>query len=316
MHYIVTGAAGFIGSNLCKRLLSEGYRVLGVDNLSSASPMHEELLYSQRYKFINLDISAYDLNDQLPVRFAKSTAAIIHLASPASPVDYWQNQIATLRAGARGTETALELARRLKCRMIITSTSEVYGNPSVHPQTEDYWGNVNPIGPRSMYDESKRYAEALCLAYHREHDVDVGILRLFNTYGPGMRVDDGRLVPTAITQALRGQPVTVHGSGEQTRSLCYIDDTVDAMISFAKLPRVTGPINVGNPDERSVASICNLIAELCGSTAGLRYLRRPGDDPDRRQPDVTLAYQYMRWRPKTSLAEGLKTTIRYISELA
>lgn len=314
--YLVTGAAGFIGSNLCGHLLSSGAQVVGVDNLSSASGLHAGLLGSPRYTFVRADITKSLGQNKWPSEFSNQRIdGIFHLASPASPADYMANQIATLRAGSLGTERVLEMAARTKTRVVLTSTSEVYGDPLVHPQPEEYWGNVNPIGPRSSYDEAKRYAEALCFAYSRERGVDIGVARLFNTYGPGMRTADGRLIPTLIGQALNGRDLTIHGDGRQTRSFCFVSDTVGALILLMNKTSFLGPVNIGNPVEQSVAEVANHVLEAIGGPSTLRFTQRPIDDPERREPIIDRANRHLGWAPQVQFGEGLALTISYMRQL-
>lgn len=311
-HYVVTGSAGFIGSHLVKRLIDQGADVLGIDDLTGASPMHSATLEEPRYTFLQTDVCSGLREAEWPREFLdEPLAGIFHLACPASPVDYESRQIATLRTGALGTESALQLAVRRGARVVVTSTSEVYGNPAQHPQHESYWGNVNPIGPRSMYDEAKRYGEALCFAYIRERKADVGIVRLFNTYGPGMRPDDGRLIPTLIAQARSGEPLTVHGDGSQTRSFCYVTDTVSGLLLMMAADGVKGPINIGNPDERRIGDVAEQIRRIEGLRSSIVYVKRPGDDPDRRRPNIDRAKAELGWEPTIELGEGLDRTLAY-----
>ena len=306
---VVTGGAGFVGSHLCERLRAEGTAVVCVDNLLTGSadnlagwPDDPELV---------LDRS--DVSEEFDV--PGPVDMVLHLASPASPHDYARYPVETLRAGAHGTLNALELARRKGARFLLASTSEVYGDPLVHPQVESYWGNVNPVGPRSQYDEAKRYAEALTTAYRTTHGVDTVIVRLFNTYGPRMRPKDGRAVPTFITQALAGQPITVAGDGAQTRSICYVDDTVSGILAAAACAH-HGPINLGNPVELSVLDLARHIRELCRSESSIVFVERPVDDPGLRRPDIGLARSVLGWQPVVDFDKGLTLTIDWFSRLA
>jgi dTDP-glucose 4,6-dehydratase len=304
---VVLGGAGFLGSHLCDALVESGSFVVCVDNLSTGQPENiEHLREHPRFEFCHLDVTE-PLPDLGPVD------VVFHLASAASPRDYHRLPIETLRAGSAGTEHGLELAARTKARFVLASTSEVYGDPEVHPQVESYVGSVNPIGPRSVYDEAKRYAEALTMAYWRSRQSDVAIARIFNTYGPRMRIDDGRMVPTFIAQAMARQPCTVTGTGLQTRSICYVSDTIAGLLCLARSDE-RGPVNIGNPTERTVAEIACLVAELMGSDAGLAPLPAVEDDPQRRCPDVRRAIERLDWRPLIELEEGLKQTIDWFVE--
>ncbi|MFC9257734.1 NAD-dependent epimerase/dehydratase family protein [Amycolatopsis thailandensis] len=303
---LVAGGAGFVGGHLCARLLADGHSVLCVDNLSTGRPRNlDGFAETGRFEFVEADIvDGLAITDPLD--------AIVNLASPASPPDYLSAPIETLRTGSAGTLALLELARAAGARLVQASTSEVYGDPLTHPQTEEYWGNVNPIGPRAVYDESKRFGEAACAAFAREYGTNCGIVRIFNTYGPGMRSDDGRLVPNLIMQALAGEPLTIHGSGEQTRSLCYVEDTVDALVRM--LERVhLGPVNVGNPVELSVRQVATLIKELTGSASSLKFVPTMIDDPRRRKPVIELAERELGWWPRTELRAGLRKTIAFFA---
>lgn len=305
---LVIGGAGFLGSRLCARLLADGaQRVWCVDDLSTSSAAN--LSAVQRLsgvEFIEHDI-VQGFED--PGRLGPLDA-VFHLASPASPPDYLRMPIATLRVGAQGTMVALGIAEACRARFVLASTSEVYGDPLVHPQPESYWGNVNPIGVRSVYDEAKRFAEALTFAYRRARDADVGVARIFNSYGPGMRPDDGRMVPTFCGQALRGEPITVAGTGRQTRSLCYVDDTIAGLIALATHD-VTGPINIGGPDELTVLQVAELIRERSGSRSPIRHVAAAQDDPRRRCPDIRRARELLGWEPKVGAADGFDTTIAW-----
>jgi dTDP-glucose 4,6-dehydratase len=303
---LVTGAAGFVGSHLCLELLRQGTAVVGVDNLCTGDLANLTAArgYSD-FEFVEADVSE-SLPDPGPVDF------VAHLASPASPIHYARLGVQTLRAGALGTAAALELARRDGARFLLASTSEVYGDPAVHPQTEEYWGNVNPVGPRSVYDEAKRYAEALASAYLREGRADVAIARIFNTYGPQMRADDGRMVPTFIKQALAGEPLTINGTGDQTRSLCYVDDTVRGLLALAYSAE-PGPVNIGNPVELTVNDIAARIRALTGAQSPLRWTDAVVDDPRRRCPDISRARRTLGWEPRVAVDDGLRRTIDWFA---
>jgi dTDP-glucose 4,6-dehydratase len=302
---VVTGGAGFLGAHLCRTLLDHGVEVVCIDDLSSSAAAPNAALTTRTgFYFLR-----HDVCDPLPVnQIGTDFDTVFHLASPASPVDYLRRPIATLRTGACGTQTVLDFAERCAARLVMTSTSEVYGDPQQHPQQETYWGNVNPIGPRSVYDEAKRYAEALAFAYHREGRVDLGVARIFNTYGPGMRADDGRMVPTFCRQALDGRPITVSGRGSQTRSLCYVDDTIDALIALARTD-ACGPVNVGNPNELTVLEVAELIRELAGSRSPIEFIAAMDDDPQRRCPDITVAREQLAWKPHVGYRDGLGRTL-------
>jgi dTDP-glucose 4,6-dehydratase len=300
---VITGAAGFIGSHLAETLLDRGYSVVGIDNLLTGDLANIAHLAGRDFVFVKHDVTNFIYVDG-PVDY------VLHWASPASPIDYLELPIQTLKVGALGTHKALGLAKAKGARFVIASTSEVYGDPLVHPQTETYWGNVNPIGPRGVYDEAKRFAEAMTVAYHRYHGVDTKIVRIFNTYGPRMRVKDGRAVPNFISQALRGEDVTVYGDGNQTRSLCYITDLVDGVIRLM-LSDAHGPVNIGNPTELTIEEIARTIIRMIGSTSRVVHKALPEDDPKVRRPDITQARALLGWEPKVSLAEGLGQTIAY-----
>jgi dTDP-glucose 4,6-dehydratase len=298
---VVTGGAGFVGAHLCELLLEEGIEVTAVDNLATSSAdALEELRRHERFRFVRHDVTR-------PVPPDLHADVVFHLASAASPRDYLALPIETLRAGSHGTEHALDLARRDGARFVLASTSEVYGDPLEHPQREQYWGNVNPIGPRSVYDEAKRYAEALTSAYRREHGVDTGIARIFNTYGPGMRAHDGRMIPAFLDQALNGEPITVTGTGEQTRSICYVEDTVRGLLALAKSGH-PGPMNIGNPYELTVRQVAERIKELTGSDSPIEHVDAVVDDPRRRCPDISLARDVLGWEPKIDVGDGLRRT--------
>jgi nucleoside-diphosphate-sugar epimerase len=304
---VVTGGGGFLGGHLCERLLDDGVEVVCVDDLSTSAPTAAGFLDGRRgYHFVRHDIS--EPLGCLPLSTGVDT--IFHLASPASPVDYLQLPVQTLRTGALGTANALDLAERYSARLVLASTSEVYGDPEQHPQPETYWGNVNPVGPRSVYDEAKRFAEALTFAYRRTRSANVGIARIFNTYGPRMRSDDGRIVPTFCRQALADEPITVNGTGLQTRSLCYVDDTVGGLVALA-CSDFSGPVNLGNSHELSVLHIAELIRDLADSQSPIHFLPAAEDDPQRRCPDITLANDRLGWRPCVSHRDGLIATVSW-----
>jgi len=304
MRVIVSGAAGFIGSHLCDRLLAENHEVIGLDNLITGSRRNlKHLDRKPRFRFLLCDVTS-------PANIDGSVDAVLHLASPASPKDYLAYPIETLEAGSLGTKNMLELARTQGARFLLTSTSECYGDPIEHPQTEDYWGNVNPVGMRSCYDESKRFAEALTMAYHRKYDVRTNIARIFNTYGPRMQLDDGRVVPAFIDQALRGQPMTVYGGGSQTRSFCYVSDLVDGLVRLMTSEE-RYPVNLGNPHELTILEFAQRIRLLTGANSGIQFRPLPDDDPKQRQPDISKARRILGWEPKISLDDGLKDTIDY-----
>ncbi|OQO89389.1 epimerase [Saccharomonospora piscinae] len=311
-HVVVIGGAGFVGSHVCERLLHSGHRVTCVDSLLTGSADNVAALRgSDRFDVVCCDITLPP--EKWPPFDPPSD--VLHLASPASPKDYQRLPLATLRVGARGTEHALELATRHGARLVLSSTSEVYGDPVEHPQRETYWGNVNPIGPRSVYDEAKRYAEALVMAYHREYGTDVAIARVFNTYGPRMRADDGRMIPNFITQALRGRPLTVAGTGEQTRSVCYVDDTVSGLLALWRSD-LTGPVNLGNPHEMTVRHVAEQIRDLTGTTSAVTTVPGAVDDPQRRCPDITLARTALGWQPEVPPREGLHRTVAWFATRA
>ncbi len=300
---VITGAAGFIGSHLAETLLDRGYAVVGIDNLLTGDLANIAHLTGRDFVFIKHDVTNY-INVDGPVD------VVLHWASPASPIDYLELPIQTLKVGALGTHKALGLAKAKGARFVLASTSEVYGDPLEHPQRETYWGNVNPIGPRGVYDEAKRFAEAMTVAYHRYHGVDAKIVRIFNTYGPRMRVRDGRAVPNFIGQALTGEDVTVYGDGAQTRSLCYVSDLVDGVIRLM-LSNANDPINIGNPQELTIEQIARTILRLTGSSSRIVYRDLPVDDPKVRKPDITRATTILDWSPQVGLEEGLGKTIEY-----
>jgi dTDP-glucose 4,6-dehydratase len=303
---VITGAAGFIGSHLAEALLDRGHEVIGIDNLLTGDVSNIAHLANRDFMFIKHDVTNYIYIDG-PVDF------VLHWASPASPIDYLELPIPTLKVGALGTHKALGLAKAKNARFVLASTSEVYGDPLEHPQKESYWGNVNPIGPRGVYDEAKRFAEAITVAYHRYHGLDTKIVRIFNTYGPRMRVNDGRAVPAFMSQALRGEDVTIFGSGEQTRSFCYISDLVDGICRLM-VADVNDPVNIGNPHEMTIEEIAKKIIALTGSKSKLVYRPLPTDDPKVRQPDITRARQILGWEPKVTLDEGLSRTLSYFKQ--
>ena len=303
---VVTGGAGFLGSWLCERLLADGARVVCVDSLMTGSRANLcGTLGRDRFRFVEADVC-----DGLPVD--EPVDVVFHLASPASPLHYLRLPLETLRVGSVGTTAALELAERTGARFVLASTSEVYGDPLEHPQHESYWGNVNPVGPRSVYDEAKRFAEATTAAYRRHRAVDTAIARIFNTYGPRMAVDDGRVVPTFVRQALAGEPLTVAGDGTQTRSLCWVDDTVDALVRLAESSDA-GPVNIGGDAEMTVLELAHTVIELTGSSSTIEFVPLPQDDPRVRQPDLAEAEGLLGWRPRTPLREGLVTTIEWMA---
>ena len=308
---VVTGGAGFIGSHLCERLLDAGVAVDCADNLLSGSRDNvAHLADHPAFRFVECDLS----DPASAAALAGPYDLVLHFACPASPADYLRHPLETLDAGSLGTRNALAVARRDRARFLLASTSEVYGDPLVHPQREDYWGNVNPVGPRSVYDESKRFGEALVTAHANTLGTDAGIVRLFNTYGPRMRAHDGRVVPTFIRQALAGEPLTVAGDGSQTRSLCYVDDTVDGILKVAAT-RSVRPVNIGGADEITVADLAREVVALTGSGSVLRHVDRPADDPQRRRPDTTLARELIGWHPRVPWPEGIRRTIDYFAAL-
>ncbi|HTY73695.1 MAG TPA: UDP-glucuronic acid decarboxylase family protein, partial [Actinomycetes bacterium] len=299
---VVTGGAGFLGSHLCDRLLADGWHVLCLDNLSTGTTANiAHLADDPAFAFERVDVSA-------PFDVAGPVDAVLHFASPASPVDYQQLPIETLRVGSEGTRHALDLAREKGARFLLASTSEAYGDPQVHPQPETYWGHVNPVGPRGVYDEAKRFAEAVTMAYRRAFGTDTGIARIFNTYGPRMRPDDGRAIPTFITQALRGEPVTVAGNGEQTRSVCYVVDEIEGLVRLLGSGH-PGPMNIGNPGELSVLKLAELVVSIVGSASPIVFVPRPEDDPSVRRPDISLAGDVLGWQPVVAVEEGIRTTV-------
>ncbi len=301
---VITGGAGFIGSHLCERLISEGFKVICLDNFITGAPGNiRHLLKDKNFKFIKHDVTKY-------IDIKAEVDYVLHFASLASPVDYLNYPIKTLKVGSLGTHNALGLAKAKKAGFMLASTSEVYGDPLVHPQAESYWGNVNPVGVRSCYDESKRFAEALTMAYHRAHKVDTKIVRIFNTYGPRMRVNDGRVVPNFIYQALHNKPLTAYGKGRQTRSFCYIDDLVEGIFRLMK-SKINEPVNLGNPNEFTVIELAKLVQKLTRTKSKVIFKPLPQDDPKQRQPDIVKAKRLLGWKPKVELKEGLKKTIAW-----
>ena len=307
MRILITGAAGFLGSHLCDRFRREGHSVVAIDNYITGTPENLAHLLGDGFELVQHDVTEY-------VHVPGVLDGILHFASPASPTDYLELPIQTLKVGSLGTHKALGLAKAKQARFLLASTSEVYGDPLVHPQPESYWGNVNPIGPRGVYDEAKRFAEALTMAYRRAHGVDTRIVRIFNTYGPRMRPGDGRVVSNFIVQALRGEPLTVYGDGGQTRSFCYVSDQVDGIYRLF-MSEITGPVNIGNPNEFRVGELADLVLELTGSSSEIRHLPLPEDDPKVRQPDITRARELLDWEPQVPLREGLARTIEYFRGL-
>jgi dTDP-glucose 4,6-dehydratase len=308
MRVLITGAAGFLGSHLCDRFLAGGHQVIGMDNFITGSADNIAHLFGRpEFHFIEYNVTDY-------VYVEGALDGVLHFASPASPVDYLEMPIPTLKVGSLGTHKTLGLAKEKGARYLLASTSEVYGDPKVHPQPETYWGNVNPVGPRGVYDEAKRFAEAMTMAYHRFHGIDVRIARIFNTYGPRMRPGDGRVVSNFIVQALQGEPLSVYGDGSQTRSFCYVDDEVEGIYRLFQSSYV-GPINLGNPDEFTVRELAEKILALTGSRSELRFHPLPEDDPAVRRPDISLARQVLDWSPQVDLEEGLRRTIPHFQAL-
>jgi dTDP-glucose 4,6-dehydratase len=304
---VVTGGAGFLGSHLCDRLLDEGIRVICIDNLLTGNLENIEHLFgNENFVFIKHDVTNY-------IHVPGKVDYVLHFASPASPIDYLKLPIQTLKVGALGTHKALGLAKDKKARFLLASTSEVYGDPTVHPQNEEYWGNVNPIGPRGVYDEAKRFAEAMTMAYYRYHGVETRIVRIFNTYGPRMRLDDGRALPAFVGQALRGEDITVFGDGSQTRSFCYVSDLIDGIFKLLMSNEIY-PVNIGNPDEITIKQFAEEVVTLTGSKSKIIYQPLPEDDPKVRQPDITKARKILGWEPKVSRTDGLKITIEYFKK--
>ncbi len=304
---VVTGGAGFLGSHLCDRLLREGHHVICIDNLITGDKANIAHLFgSEIFQFVKHDVTNYIFIDG-PVH------NVLHFASPASPIDYLKLPIQTLKVGSLGTHKALGLAKEKKARFLLASTSEVYGDPLVHPQPESYWGNVNPIGYRGVYDEAKRFSEAMTMAYHRYHSVDTRIVRIFNTYGPRMRTDDGRAIPAFMSQAIRGEDVTVFGDGSQTRSICFVDDLIDGIYRLL-MSNVTEPVNIGNPDEIPMIQLAKEIIEITSSKSKIVFKDLPEDDPKIRQPDILKAKKHLGWEPKVNRMDGLKKTLEYFKK--
>lgn len=304
---LITGGAGFLGSHLCDRFIAEGFKVIAMDNLITGNPDNiAHLIGNKNFSFIHHDVTEFTW-------VAGELDYILHFASPASPIDYLKLPIQTLKVGAMGTHKILGLAKEKKARFLCASTSEVYGDPLIHPQTEDYWGNVNPIGFRGVYDEAKRFMEAMTMAYHRYHGLDTRIIRIFNTYGPRMRLDDGRVLPALVGQALRGEPMTVFGDGSQTRSFCYVSDLVEGIYRLL-MSDVTTPVNIGNPSEITILDFAKEIQTLIGTSSEIVFKELPQDDPKVRQPDITLAKKLLGWAPTIDRHEGLKRTIEYFRD--
>jgi dTDP-glucose 4,6-dehydratase len=307
MRILITGAAGFLGSHLADRFLAEGHAVVGMDNFITGSPENiAHLLGRPDFEFVQYDVTNF-------IYVEGELDGVLHFASPASPIDYLEKPIPTLKVGSLGTHKTLGLAKAKGARYLLASTSEVYGDPQVHPQPESYWGHVNPVGPRGVYDEAKRFAEAMTMAYHRFHGVETRIVRIFNTYGPRMRPADGRVVSNFIVQALRGDPITLYGNGEQTRSFTYVDDLVEGIYRLFLSDR-SDPTNVGNPGEFTIRELAELLLEMTGSSSELTHLPLPEDDPKTRKPDITIAREVLGWEPRVPLREGLEKTIPYFRE--
>jgi dTDP-glucose 4,6-dehydratase len=305
---VVTGGAGFLGSHLCDRLLAEGFKVVCVDNLITGNPENiAHLIGNEDFQFVKHDITNYIF---IPGR----VDYILHFASPASPIDYLKLPIQTLKVGSLGTHKALGLAKEKRSVFLLASTSEVYGDPSIHPQNENYWGNVNPIGPRGVYDEAKRFAEAMTMAYHRYHGLETRIVRIFNTYGPRMRINDGRALPAFISQALKGEDITVFGDGSQTRSFCFVSDLVDGIFKLL-MSKEVDPVNIGNPDEITIREFAEEVLRLFDTKSKIIYTPLPEDDPKVRQPDITRAKKILNWTPKIDRKEGLKITVDYFRKV-
>ena len=306
---LITGAAGFLGSHLCDRFIKEGYHVIGMDNLITGDLNNIQHLFKlEKFEFYHHDVTKF-------INIPGQLDYILHFASPASPIDYLKIPIQTLKVGAMGTHNCLGLAKAKGARMLVASTSEVYGDPQVHPQTEEYWGNVNPVGPRGVYDEAKRYMESITMAYHTFHGVDTRIVRIFNTYGPRMRLNDGRALPAFIGQALRGENLTVFGDGSQTRSFCYVDDLIDGIYKLLLSDYIL-PVNIGNPDEISLKEFAEEILSLTGNKVKIVYKPLPVDDPKQRQPDISKAKAILGWEPKMNRKDGLKITYEYFRSLS
>jgi dTDP-glucose 4,6-dehydratase len=306
---VVTGGAGFLGSHICERLLADGWAVVCLDNFLTGSPANvEHLLSNPRFRMMRVNVTDY-------VHVPGDVDVVYHFASPASPIDYLQLPIQTMKVGSVGTLHMLGMAKDKGARFVLASTSETYGDPEIHPQPESYWGHVNPVGPRGVYDEAKRFAEALTMAYRRYHGVDTGIVRIFNTHGTRMRPNDGRAIPTFVKQAMSNEPITVAGDGSQTRSIQYVDDLVEGVVRMAASEH-PGPINIGTPYEVSMLQLAETIKELCGSSSPIEFIPRPEDDPTVRQPDITLAREVLGWEPVVPFEEGLKRTIAWFREQA
>jgi len=306
---LITGAAGFLGSHLCDRFIKDGYHVLAMDNLITGRLKNiEHLFHLEQFEFDNNDVSKF-------INVSGDLDYILHFASPASPIDYLKIPIQTLKVGSLGVHNCLGLAKAKGARILIASTSEVYGDPTVHPQSEEYWGNVNPVGPRGVYDEAKRFQEAITMAYHNFHGLETRIIRIFNTYGPRMRLNDGRVLPAFIGQALRGEDLTIFGDGSQTRSFCFVDDLVEGIVRLL-LSDYVYPINVGNPSEITISQFAEEIIQLTGTKQSIIYKDLPVDDPKQRQPDISKAREILKWEPKINRAEGLKVTYEYFKGLS
>ncbi|MEW6506914.1 MAG: UDP-glucuronic acid decarboxylase family protein [Bacteroidota bacterium] len=305
---VVTGGAGFLGSHLCDRLIYENIKVICLDNLLTGRLENIEHLFgNENFQFIKLDVTNF-------IHVPSTVNYVLHFASPASPIDYLKFPIQTLKVGSLGTHKALGLAKEKKARFLLASTSEVYGDPLIHPQKEDYWGNVNPVGPRGVYDEAKRFAEAITMAYHRYHNLETRIVRIFNTYGPRMRLDDGRALPTFFTQALLGEDITVYGNGKQTRSFCYVSDLIDGIFKLLMSDEIL-PVNIGNPDEITIDEFAKEVLLLTNSKSKIIYKKLPIDDPQIRQPDISKAKSILSWSPKVNREDGLKITLEYFKKM-
>ena len=303
---LVTGGAGFLGSHLCEYLLDKGHEVICMDNLITGSKQNISGIKSGNFRFVNHNVSEF-------IKLDGNLDYILHFASPASPIDYLELPIQTLKVGALGTHNALGLAKAKKAVFLLASTSEVYGDPLVHPQPEEYWGNVNPIGPRGVYDEAKRFAEAITMAYHRVHGINTKIVRIFNTYGPRMRINDGRAIPNFLKQALTGKDLTVYGNGSQTRSFCFVSDLIEGICRLL-ISEQNEPVNIGNPNEMTIQNLADKILQATGSKSKIVQVPLPEDDPKTRQPNITLAKTLLDWEPKVSLDEGLEPTLKYFKE--
>ncbi|MGH9002528.1 MAG: UDP-glucuronic acid decarboxylase family protein [Acidimicrobiia bacterium] len=304
---LITGGAGFLGSHLCRRLLAEGWDIVCMDNFLTGRPSNVADLIGERFRLVNVNVTDF-------IHVPGPLDAVLHFASPASPIDYLRFPIQTLKVGAIGTHHALGLAKDKQARFLLASTSEVYGDPQVHPQPETYWGHVNPIGPRGVYDEAKRFAEAMTMAYHRSHGLDVRIVRIFNTFGPRLRVDDGRAVSNFLHQALLGKPLTIYGDGKQTRSFCFVEDEVRGFLALLD-GDVTRPVNIGNPDEFTVNELARLVLDVTGSPSEIVHEPLPVDDPAQRRPDITLARTALGWEPRIPLREGLARTAAWFRDV-